>query len=146
MWERHFGRVKPNWPVRLGFVRRFASAKVSLAAGDLAEAWIRLQPLLLHAESLPSEIGTRLRLMAGEALARLQNRPEARHWLLIVDAAAPLNQPTAELQRLRVHLMLGDLAEVTNDLRTATACSKAMNSITYCFFMRRVERGTKRAI
>jgi tetratricopeptide (TPR) repeat protein len=108
------------------FRARYLAAQVDLAAGRLGTALSRVQTLLPRCDRLAPELAARLRLLAAEALARLDRPEEARAQLALVPAAPLDDRPLLRLRALRVRLWLGDLALLGEEL---VACARELEAM-----------------
>jgi hypothetical protein len=98
------------------FRARYLAAQVDLAAGRLGAALGRVQTLLPRCGRLTPELAARVRLLAAEALARLQRPDEARSQLALVPAEPLDSRPLLRLRVLRVRLWIGDMALIGEEL------------------------------
>jgi tetratricopeptide (TPR) repeat protein len=107
------------------FRAAYLGGQVLLTAGKLGQALARFRPLLAVIARLPELLGQRLRLLAAEALARLNRPAEARALLEQVSESVLAGQLLLRLRALRIRLWLGEVRQLDAEL---TACNRLLEA------------------
>jgi tetratricopeptide (TPR) repeat protein len=105
------------------FRANYLAAQVYLAAGELEVAWELLEQLSVPSTTESNPIAKRVLLLRAECLQRLGRRTECLQELQAAGRIRVGRDPLIELRELRIRLWLGEVSQLTAELRS---CRRAL--------------------